>query len=109
MTFVFSDLIPNAVGPLRSARLFHAWLREEWDCGFIFYGQQEYTESNVPEAFKSTGEDKKCYVYDAEGKEVFQFGKHKGERVEDVFRKEPAYFSWMMNPTSLAPYGRRPQ
>lgn len=36
-------------------------------------------------------------IYDAEGKEVFQFGKHKGRRVEDVFRMEPAYYSWMMN------------
>ena len=70
LTFLFSDLIPNAVGPLRSARLFHAWLREEWDCGFIFYGQQEYTDTNVPEAFKSTGADKKGYVYDTEGKVV---------------------------------------
>ncbi len=36
-------------------------------------------------------------IYDAEGKEVFQFGKHKGKRVEDVFRVEPSYYSWMMN------------
>ena len=36
-------------------------------------------------------------IYDAEGMEVFQFGKHKGKRVEDVFRMEPSYYSWMMN------------
>lgn len=36
-------------------------------------------------------------IYDADGKEVFQFGKHKGKRVEDVFRMEPSYYSWMMN------------
>lgn len=36
-------------------------------------------------------------IYDAEGKEVFQFGKHKGKRVEDVFRMEPSYYAWMMN------------
>ena len=36
-------------------------------------------------------------IYDAEGKEVFQFGKHKGKRVEDVFRIEPSYYSWMIN------------
>ena len=36
-------------------------------------------------------------IYDAEGKEMFQFGKHKGKRVEDVFRMEPSYYSWMMN------------
>ncbi|MCR5014357.1 MAG: 3'-5' exonuclease [Bacteroidales bacterium] len=36
-------------------------------------------------------------IFDAEGKEVFQFGKYKGRRVEDVFRMEPSYYSWMMN------------
>jgi len=36
-------------------------------------------------------------VYDKEGKEVFNFGKHKGRRVEDVFSKEPSYYDWMMN------------
>ena len=36
-------------------------------------------------------------IFDDEGKEVFLFGKHKGKRVEDVFRIEPTYYSWMMN------------
>lgn len=35
-------------------------------------------------------------VYDDEGKPVFKFGKHKDERVEDVFRKEPQYYDWIM-------------
>lgn len=60
LTFVFSDVIPDEVGPVRSARLFHAWLREEWDCGFAFYGQQEYTATNVPAEFKKYGADKKA-------------------------------------------------
>ena len=70
LTFLYSDLIPDSVGPLRSARLFHAWLREEWDCGFIFYGQQEYTETNVPAVFKETGADEKGWVKDANGKPI---------------------------------------
>lgn len=28
---------------------------------------------------------------------VFNFGKHKGKPVEEVFRSEPSYYSWMMN------------
>jgi DNA polymerase III subunit epsilon len=28
---------------------------------------------------------------------VFNFGKHKGKTVENVFRIEPSYYSWMMN------------
>ena len=60
LSFLFSDLIPPEAGPVRSARLFHAYLREEWDCGFCFYGQQEYTATNVPAVFKQTGADRKA-------------------------------------------------
>jgi DNA polymerase-3 subunit epsilon len=35
-------------------------------------------------------------VYNKEGVEVFSFGKHKGKPVEEVFRSEPSYYSWMM-------------
>lgn len=36
-------------------------------------------------------------VLDDNGVEVFNFGKHKGRSVEEVFRIEPTYYSWMMN------------
>ena len=36
-------------------------------------------------------------IYDEDGKEVFNFGKHKGKTVEEVFKKEPSYYNWMMN------------
>ena len=32
----------------------------------------------------------------ANGKEVFNFGKYKGKVVEEVFEVEPAYYDWMM-------------
>jgi DNA polymerase-3 subunit epsilon len=35
--------------------------------------------------------------YDNDGKEIFTFGKYKGQRVEDIFAKEPSYYDWMMN------------
>lgn len=35
-------------------------------------------------------------VYNELGEELINFGKHKGKRVEDVFRSEPSYYSWMM-------------
>ena len=36
-------------------------------------------------------------VFDEQGHEIFNFGKHKGRSVEEVFRKEPGYYGWMMN------------
>jgi DNA polymerase-3 subunit epsilon len=36
-------------------------------------------------------------IMNEKGVEVFNFGKHKGKPVEEVFKKEPTYYSWMMN------------
>lgn len=36
-------------------------------------------------------------VYDDKGVEVFAFGKHRGRSVAEVFRKEPSYYSWIMD------------
>ena len=36
-------------------------------------------------------------VYNDKGEETFNFGKYKGKTVEEVFDKDPAYYSWMMN------------
>jgi DNA polymerase-3 subunit epsilon len=36
-------------------------------------------------------------VYDEEGFEVFNFGKYKGQRVEEIFKKDTGYYGWMMN------------
>lgn len=35
-------------------------------------------------------------VLNDKNQKVFNFGKHKGRPVEDVFKKEPAYYDWMM-------------
>jgi DNA polymerase III subunit epsilon len=35
-------------------------------------------------------------VYNEKKVEVFNFGKHKGKPVEEVFRNEPSYYDWMM-------------
>lgn len=36
-------------------------------------------------------------VFAEDGKELFNFGKHKGKGVEDVFSIEPSYYAWMQN------------
>jgi DNA polymerase-3 subunit epsilon len=35
-------------------------------------------------------------IYNDKKEEVFNFGKHKGRLVSDIFSKEPSYFDWMM-------------
>ncbi len=36
-------------------------------------------------------------IFDEDGVELFNFGKHKGKKVTQVFDEEPSYFNWMMN------------
>lgn len=36
-------------------------------------------------------------ILDDDDQEIFNFGKYKGQKVNDVFKKDPAYYSWMMN------------
>lgn len=35
--------------------------------------------------------------YDNDGDEIFNFGKHKGKKVIDVFEKDLGYYSWIQN------------
>ena len=35
--------------------------------------------------------------FDADGDEIFNFGKHKGKKVLDVMSKEPGYYGWIQN------------
>lgn len=36
-------------------------------------------------------------VYDENGVEIFNFGKYKGQSVSDVLRRDPGYYSWILN------------
>jgi DNA polymerase-3 subunit epsilon len=35
-------------------------------------------------------------VYNNDGEEVFNFGKHRGKKVVDVFAQEPNYYDWIL-------------
>lgn len=36
-------------------------------------------------------------IYDKNGVECFNFGKYKGQKVEDIFAKDPGYYGWIQN------------
>lgn len=36
-------------------------------------------------------------AFNEDGKEMFTFGKYKGQLVEDIFQRDPGYYSWMQN------------
>src|SRR5882757_5304444 len=53
-------------------------------------GLHQFTNLNRPVDFAGR------LAFNDKGEEVFNFGKHKGKKVEDVFSMEPSYYSWMM-------------
>ena len=62
---LFSDQLPEAAGPVRSSRLAHAWLRQEWQAGFCFYGVQTAEYTNVREEFTRLGvRSSMCVLFD---------------------------------------------
>ena len=36
------------------------------------------------------------FIFNSEGVEIFNFGKHKGITIEQVLKEEPGYYDWMM-------------
>ena len=57
--------------------------------------------NNIDSILKTIGEDNiidfaRRFIYDDKGKEVFNFGKHKGRPIADVLKSEPQYYDWMM-------------
>ncbi len=36
------------------------------------------------------------FVFNSQGQEVFNFGKHKGKTIEQALKEEPGYYEWMM-------------
>ena len=46
--------------------------------------------------FQKTADLSGRLVYNNAGQEVFNFGKYKNVSVEEVFRKEPSYYDWVM-------------
>lgn len=52
MSMIFSDTVPDYVGFLRSTRLTHVRIRQEWDCVFCTSG---YSKADVPQEWKKMG------------------------------------------------------
>ena len=68
ISFLFSDSLdegnPTSVGPVRSARIGHVLLREEWQSGFIYAGGPHREENDISEMFQQLGASDKGILFD---------------------------------------------
>jgi len=58
-------------------------------------------ENNIDSLHQFTSSEKivdfaRRFVFDENGVEVFNFGKHKGKPVKEILRTQPGYYGWMM-------------
>ena len=67
LTALFSDQYPEEAGPVRSGRVMHADLREEWDAALVHYGKQEAPGSNMKEILSKYGVTSKGLAIDGIG------------------------------------------
>jgi DNA polymerase-3 subunit epsilon len=63
------------------------------------YGDLENDVGKLAEfsSFNSNVDFAGRIILDENGIEIFNFGKHKGKPVEEVFKEEPSYYAWIMN------------
>ena len=67
ITFLFNDSfaegLPLSVGPVRSARIGHVLLREEWQGGIVYAGGPRREENNIAAMFAELGASDKGVTF----------------------------------------------
>ena len=67
ITFLFSDSfaegLPTSAGPVRSARIGHVLLREEWQGGIVYAGGPRAEENNIAAMFAELGASDKGVTF----------------------------------------------
>lgn len=71
-----------------------------WDVFLAQIDRYPQLGNSIDTVMKVVGEDQIVdfarRIVIENGKETFNFGKHKGKAVEDVLKNEPSYYDWMM-------------
>ncbi|MEN9745436.1 MAG: hypothetical protein RL640_1274 [Bacteroidota bacterium] len=85
---------------LENAHSAEADVTATWEVFLAQLGKYDSLGNSVDSVLKVIGED---VIIDfprrmimENGREIFNFGKHKGKTVEEVLRNEPSYYDWMM-------------
>lgn len=93
--FYCGEEFDNAHSALADTRATYNVLRAQLDYYSDLENDMEFLakESSFTDNVDFAGR----FVYDANGREVFNFGKYKGMPVDVVLDRDPGYYGWMMN------------
>ncbi len=61
-TAIYNDNHPDYVGSIRSARVNHCEIRQEWDAPFVYFGGQEDPGTSILDYFKQQGVERKFLI-----------------------------------------------
>ena len=67
MIFVFSDFVPDSVGPIRSVRHPAIMIHSEWQAGFVFWGGPNVSGNSIVKFFIETDVRRKGILFDGVG------------------------------------------
>ncbi len=97
ITFLYSDSLydglPTSAGPVRSARIGHALLREEWQGGIVFMGGPRVKGNNIVETFEELGATDKGVVFNLDSNKYNDYW----HRVDSLKKPENA----AVNPVAI--------
>jgi DNA polymerase-3 subunit epsilon len=87
---------------LENAHSAEADTRATWEILKAQVVRYQQLENNIDFLHKFSGQSNNVdlagrIVLNDKGEEVFNFGKHKGKLVSQVFKSEPGYYQWMMD------------
>ena len=107
ITFLLSDSFaegqPTSVGPVRSARIGHVLLREEWQGGIVYAGGPRAEENNIAQMFAELGASEKGVTFNLlDGKYQEYKNRVKGVKAPDNYNVDAAGIRTLVPATNNA-------
>lgn len=107
ITFLFSDAFAEvsslSVGPVRSARIGHVLLREEWQGGIVYAGGPKAEENNIAAMFAELGASDKGVTFNLLDSDYKEFkNRVKGVRAPDNYNVDAAGIRTLIPSTTVA-------
>jgi DNA polymerase-3 subunit epsilon len=92
--FYCNETLENAHSAMSDVKATYAVLKGQLDRYEDLKADAQFLHEFSNEVYKVDLAQR--FVLNADKEPVFNFGKHKGRKIEDVLNQEPQYYDWMM-------------